>query len=402
MPDMDGLSLARAIREREYLKEIALIMLTSIEDQVCGDELRHLGFSGYLIKPVGQSQLFNAISNAVRKTGTSAEPSSQNVTSTPLAAPATPLEGLHVLLAEDNEINQMVATAILTKVGVTCDIVDNGIRAVEAAMTGCYDLVLMDCQMPEMDGFEAAREIRRRETTGGVSPENRIPIVALTANAIKGDREQCLQAGMDDYLAKPIDIEKLCAVLRSMLTRARHHREAQLPTEPAAKAGDRTHAQTHAAVLPAISSAVAHFLQAPGNADAPLVPDPAASKEMPPLNIGELCARCANDIEFTQRLLHKFQDRVADDLAALARNITERKLDEATRLAHSLKGSAANLAAPAVRAVAAEIEAMGRAGDVSQAQDALQRLQREVDRCLAYIPQAIASLNSAPPSKPCA
>jgi ammonium transporter, Amt family len=411
MPGMDGLELAKAIRDCKILQGVRLIMLTSIEDQVCSKELQHLGFSDYLIKPVGQSQLFDTISSAFRTPNLPPENGAlAPAASIQKAEASTPTSGIHVLLAEDNEINQMVAAAILTKAGFTCDIVDNGIRAVEAALTGRYDAVLMDCQMPEMDGFEAAREIRAREAGRKTPPDARLPIVALTANAIKGDRELCLKAGMDDYVSKPIDRNKLCAALRSAMARSRWRRASAVPSErsadshgpavaaPSSETGS-TSSGTGTALPPGVSSAVAHFLQSPGDADAPPVPESVAPVGASPLNVGELCARCMNNVEFTQRILLKFQDRVAEDLACLTRTITDGKMDEAARLAHSLKGSAANLAAPAVRSVAAEIETLSRAGDAAQVEEALRRLRAEVERCLAYIPQAIASLAPVPLDK---
>jgi signal transduction histidine kinase/CheY-like chemotaxis protein/HPt (histidine-containing phosphotransfer) domain-containing protein len=411
MPGMDGLELAKAIRDCDILHGVKLIMLTSVEDQVCGSELHNLGFSGYLIKPVGQSQLFDTISSAFRKPARPPEKeSAPAAASTPETAASTPPSRIHVLLAEDNEINQMVAAAILAKAGFTCDTVDNGIRAVAAAFTGRYDVVLMDCQMPEMDGFEAAREIRRREAETKVPLNARLPIVALTANAIKGDRELCLQAGMDDYVAKPIDHNKLCAAIQSAMARSRWRRASALPPGPSADAQgsavaapltgtDSTSSGTRPTLPLGVSSAVARFLQSPADADAPLVPESTAPVDASPLNVSELCARCLNNVEFTQRILLKFQDRVLDDLASLTRTIASGKMEEATRLAHSLKGSAANLAAPAVRAVAAEIETLSRAGDAAQAEEALRRLRAEVERCLAYIPQAVASLIPVPPDQ---
>jgi Amt family ammonium transporter len=288
--------------------------------------------------------------------------------------------------------------------------VDNGIRAVESAITGRYDIVLMDCQMPQMDGFEAAREIRKRETENHVPPDARLPIVALTANAIKGDREICLQAGMDDYVSKPIDCPKLCQAIRSAMARSRWRRLAEQdrvtaanPTEPPAMAQPRPAipAPSDSQVTGPIgsSSIIARFLQSPADPETPLVPEPASSTApgAPPVNVKELCDRCMNNVEFVHKILTKFQNRVVDDLACLARTIAERKLEEAARLAHALKGAAANLAAPAVRGAAAEIETLSRQGEVAQAEEAVARLRVAVDQCLAYIPQAIVGLAPAPP-----
>ena len=121
--------------------------------------------------------------------------------------------GLRLLLAEDNQVNQRLAVAVLTRMGYTVDVVDNGVKALAAAMTGQYAMVLMDCQMPEMDGYEATRAIRMAEAGSG----RHLPIAAMTANAMEGDREKCLEAGMDDYVSKPISLERLQEVLDAWL-----------------------------------------------------------------------------------------------------------------------------------------------------------------------------------------
>jgi CheY-like chemotaxis protein len=130
-------------------------------------------------------------------------------------ASATEAQGLRILVAEDNEVNQIVVREVLTRLGHSCDIVPDGKEALEALRRGAYDLMLMDCQMPVMDGFEATREIRRRESGGDMAGtgRTRLPIIALTANAMKGDRESCLGAGMDGYVTKPIDPKELVRAL---------------------------------------------------------------------------------------------------------------------------------------------------------------------------------------------
>jgi PAS domain S-box-containing protein len=401
MPGMDGFELAQAIRKCDTLRSTKLVMLTSIEDQIRSTELRSLGFSGYLIKPVGQSQLFDTISSAFTKAEPPSPCGSGAFPSLAGAESSMARSKIHILLAEDNDINQMVAAAILAKAGFTCDVVDNGVRAVDAALTGRYDVVLMDCQMPEMDGFEAAREIRKREKEKGVAQDASLPIVALTANAIKGDREACLRAGMDDYVSKPIDHFKLCAAIRSAMARSRWRRTSEPCLGPSGSASTPKLTDagcTNQGTTPSysISHALSRLPVAPTDANVPQQSETAAPVSVHPLNVSELSARCMNNIDFTRRILGKFQDRVAEDLAALARTLADKKMVEAAQLAHSLKGAAANLAAPAVRATAAEVETLSRAGDMAQAEEALRRLRVEVDRCLAYIPQAIAGLSPAP------
>jgi Amt family ammonium transporter len=162
--------------------------------------------------PIPPSALGDAIVFALSTSSTRRKPNDSQLG---LSAVRPQLTG-HVLVAEDNRINQMYVTELLKHCGCTCDVVTNGDEVLEALRRGRYDLVLMDCQMPEMDGFTAAREIRRRVGTQELSQA--IPIIALTANALKGDRERCLEAGMDDYLTKPVQAHQLRTKLEQFLT----------------------------------------------------------------------------------------------------------------------------------------------------------------------------------------
>jgi len=207
MPIMDGLQLARAIKADPDLAPLRLIMLSSFSQRGQAEIAQHAGVAAYLTKPVRQSQLYNGI---VTVMSTSSEPQPMTlVTRQSLAEPRA--EGrTRVLLAEDNIVNQRLAVRMLEKFGCRVDAVANGREVVEALTRMAYPLIFMDCQMPEMDGYDATAAIRSSETlTGG-----RIPIIAMTANALPGDRERCLQAGMDDYVSKPIKVEDLLEILR--------------------------------------------------------------------------------------------------------------------------------------------------------------------------------------------
>jgi PAS domain S-box-containing protein len=203
MPDMDGFALATRIKQEPALTGCTILMLTS--DDRPGDmaRCRQLGIAAYLVKPIRQSELLDAIVTALGSP--SAEPARP--------APAPPVRaaggGLRVLLAEDNQVNQRLAVRLLEKRGHRVSVADNGREAVAAHTAQPFDLILMDVQMPEMDGFEATAAIRARERDGAP----RVPIVAMTAHAMKGDRERCLLAGMDDYLAKPIQAAELYEVI---------------------------------------------------------------------------------------------------------------------------------------------------------------------------------------------
>lgn len=230
MPDMDGAQLASAIRRRASINDTVLMILLSVEADIDPDRLRAMGFSGHITKPVRQSRLFDAIMDAIgtahRTISTATRPQADPENAT--AGATTTKSDAKILVAEDNEVNQIVVREVLLKAGYVCEIVGDGRKAVDRVTSGGYDLVLMDCQMPVLDGFDAAREIRRLERSG--APLGRggkpIPIVALTANAMKGDRERCLDAGMNAYTSKPIDPELLLRTISEQLAAHASHRRA--------------------------------------------------------------------------------------------------------------------------------------------------------------------------------
>ncbi|MBK7002702.1 MAG: response regulator [Rhodoferax sp.] len=207
MPGMNGLELGRHIKADPALKNTLLIMVTALGQRSFAAELKDIGFVGYVQKPVRQSQLHDCIAHTLGKAMQTGE------TSVGITQPAIAESNkgkIHILLVEDNIINQKVAQMILDKLGHKADVAANGLEAVRALGLINYDLVLMDCQMPEMDGFEATTVIRN---PGSNVLNHKVPIIAMTANAMKGDREQCIEAGMDDYLSKPVKKDELAAIL---------------------------------------------------------------------------------------------------------------------------------------------------------------------------------------------
>jgi signal transduction histidine kinase/CheY-like chemotaxis protein len=214
MPDLAGFELARTIKADPRIATVPLVLMPSFGQRGDARIAREIGIAGYLPKPVRQSQLFDCLVTVLRRPGVVATPASAP-TPTPLVTRHTLREqeaGARklILVAEDNIVNQKLVAVLLDKMGYRADVVANGLEAVEALTRIHYDLVLMDCQMPEMDGYEATAAIRLRE-----GPSTHIPIIAMTASALEGDRERCLAAGMNDYLSKPAKP----ADLRAMLAR---------------------------------------------------------------------------------------------------------------------------------------------------------------------------------------
>lgn len=205
MPDMNGAELAQAIQADPNLASMPLVLLCPVGQQGSGHQ--HEGVAAYLTKPVRQAQLYTCLEMVM----TEIPQFSAAILDAPgsLGDKQEQIQA-RVLLAEDNAVNQKVAVQLLKKMGCRVDTVANGREAVEALAHVAYDLVLMDCQMPEMDGFMATARIREQEAASG----GHITIIAMTANAMTGDREHCIAAGMDDYVSKPVQYAQLFEVLK--------------------------------------------------------------------------------------------------------------------------------------------------------------------------------------------
>ncbi|HEY0792918.1 MAG TPA: response regulator [Chthoniobacterales bacterium] len=218
MPDMDGWVLARAIAADPGLAGTArLVILTSVGQSLSAADLKADGIEAYLVKPVKQSRLFECLVGVMGNAQARAQNAKVPVAAEPVPPETNPhYEALRILLAEDNLINQKVALGQLRKLRYRADAVLNGIKVLEALQQIPYDVVLMDCQMPEMDGYEATRTIRQREQATDPPCPWRVPIhiIAMTANAMQGDRERCLEAGMNGYVSKPVRAAELQAALK--------------------------------------------------------------------------------------------------------------------------------------------------------------------------------------------
>jgi two-component system sensor histidine kinase/response regulator len=212
MPEMDGFMLARAIKIDPTIAKTPLIVLTSLGQVLSTTELNESGIEAYLVKPVKQSRLLDCMINAMGKAVAETTTFALAVTS---SEPSLPLEKVRILLAEDNSVNQKVALAQLQKLRYKANAVANGMEVLEAMQQISYDIILMDCQMPEMDGYEATQALRHWEQ----SIKNPCPwhapvyIIAMTANAMRGEREKCIAVGMDDYLSKPVRTAELQTAL---------------------------------------------------------------------------------------------------------------------------------------------------------------------------------------------
>jgi two-component system sensor histidine kinase/response regulator len=285
-------------------------------------------------------------------TGEKSEPVSgpkpAQVPAKPAALPRVAHKNVHILLAEDNPVNQKVALRQLQKLGYAADAVANGLEVLDALKQIPYALILMDCQMPEMDGYEATRQIRQLEYRGSLAADRKVPlqIVAMTANALRGDREKCLESGMDDYISKPVVLAELEAALNRAL--ARVFPETPSPAEPAPPAST-------ADVLDAAVLAGLRELREPGQ------PDPLA--------------------EVADLFLQDSPPR----LAKIKQHYEEKDATLLERVAHSLKGSAGNLGARRLAGFCADIEKLAKTGNLDSAAKLVEQLGAEYQRVQAAL-----------------
>jgi GAF domain-containing protein/DNA-binding response OmpR family regulator/HPt (histidine-containing phosphotransfer) domain-containing protein/HAMP domain-containing protein len=335
MPEMDGVALARAIREHRSSAALPLLLFTSLGRREVDAE--SVGFAAHLTKPIKPSQLFDALAGVIAGQPTHVEPRARvRVELDPGMARRHPLR---LLLAEDNVVNQKLALRLLEQMGYVADVAANGLEVIDAIERQHYDVVLMDVQMPEMDGFEASREITRRWPAG-----ERPRIVAMTANAMQGDRELCFAAGMDDYVSKPIHVEELVAAL-----------ERSPAHEPARNAGER--------------------------AGADAVVEPTAAPEHPVIDpVAFERLRATMGPGFLGELVGTFLEDSQELVAAMRRALAEQDIDVFRRAAHSLKSNAASLGAARLAALARDLEALARSGSLDGAPARLDRLAAEYEQ----------------------
>jgi signal transduction histidine kinase/CheY-like chemotaxis protein len=325
MPDMDGFAVAERISEDRRYAGTKLVMLTSAGQPEDVARCRKLGISAYLTKPIKQSELFDVIVSAI------SQPVQERAsTPKPRKRSRPALRKLQVLVAEDNQVNQLVATRIFEKLGHQVTVVNNGREALAAVHAGKFDLIAMDVQMPEMDGLDATRAIRAVERAAGTH----VPIIAMTAHAMKGDRERCLAAGMDGYTSKPIrirDLEQAIAQLISPINSA--------------------------------SVSVPEAEQADG------VIDHAA-----------LLAGVDGDRRLLRELIHLFLADCPQGLAKIKDAIRCGDAGALGRAAHTLKGSVGNFTRKSAFAAAQRLEIMGRDGNLDNADEIFRTLESELAR----------------------
>jgi signal transduction histidine kinase/DNA-binding response OmpR family regulator/HPt (histidine-containing phosphotransfer) domain-containing protein len=357
MPDMDGLMLARTIKADPALRRVDLLVLSSGESQPHEGTTEPLGFVAWLQKPVRQSLLRNCL--RLYRQGTAAGP--------PVVGPKphSPVATSgHVLLVEDNPVNREVATGILELLGYHVGSAENGQQALEVSATGSYDLVLMDCQMPVMDGFTATARMRERERQ---THRARIPIIALTANAMEGDRERCLKAGMDDYLSKPFTQQALSDTLaRWCPPQDQSHPTAHVAPPDASKAG-----------------------RDENTSPPPQSPPPAQIDRTAWEAIASL--RRPGQPDVLHKIISLYLTSSQTQVSQLRESLQEQSYDAIRNSAHTLKSSSAMLGAHRLASLAKELEDACRTNGVEQAEQLIALIEVEYRNACVIFRQELAS-----------
>jgi two-component system sensor histidine kinase/response regulator len=331
MPGMDGATLGRKIKEDPDLCRTILMLLTSQGRRGDAKRMEEIGFAAYLMKPVKSAQLHDCLALAIGSKSTAPGTRSVPIITRHSVAEAKK-QKIRILLAEDNLTNQKVALHILEKIGYPAEAVANGKEVLSALERNPYDLILMDVQMPELDGFESTVAIRRKEKETG----HHIPIIAMTAHAMKGDRERCLKAGMDDYISKPVQPKELIAVI-----------ERRLREAPAA--------------MPGVSRA--------------RIPK---GKQIFDKKI--LLSRLDGDEEIFREIVQAFLEDTPLQMEKLKQALQEGNIVGVERQAHLLKGAAMNMGGKEMQTVAWEMEVVARDGDLSRARSLVEKLDPAFER----------------------
>jgi len=371
---VDGFTLAREVKADPILSEIRIIMLTTLAQRGDATAAREAGIVGYLTKPIHQDQLRECLLVVVN----GSEMAEPQLVTKHILREGWWRKGMKLLVTEDNIVNQKVAVRMLERLGYRIDVVADGKEAVEAVARIPYDAVLMDCQMPEMDGYEATQEIRRREASLGndeiqnAKYKRRLPIIAMTANAMKGDREKCLSVGMDDFLSKPVKPEELETVLDRWVPK----RETETR---AASVGDHKIRDTS--------------YEQPGTSNQGLVPSD--GPQDPPLDVATLDGLkelSGDDPSFLIEVIQQFLQDGPVHVTAIRHAVVEGDADTLMKAAHGFKGSCRNMGALPLGELCCTLEEKGRVGEAYLLENVLREIEHEYSRVQTALEAELAGL----------
>ncbi len=354
MPGMDGVETIKRIRSDHHLAHTpSFIMVTAYSRDELLQRAEGTHIDGLLVKPVSPSTLLDSILNAFGKEAVQRPRKQQRQASYQEAEKA--MRGAHLLLVEDNAVNQELALEILGAAGIRVDVANNGAEALEkleqakVAQTD-YDGVLMDCQMPVMDGFEATRKIRENPRYAS------LPIVAMTANAMAGDREKCIECGMNDHLAKPIDVGQLFSIMAQWIKPKNAAVSVAAPQETDREDG-----------VPGIAG----------------------------LETGKALVRVGGNVNLLRKLIGRFSETQADAMARIQAAMERSDADGAMREAHTVKGLAGNIGAAGMAERAAQVEGMLKRRETEGLREALEAMAQELNGLVGRINAAMGNAASA-------
>lgn len=359
MPGCDGRTLGQRIVADKCLRETRMVLLTSSGQRGDAQQCAEIGFAGYLLKPVARHELISCIELLMYSPAEVWQKRERPIITRYQARTGRHSQLQRILVAEDNLVNQKVARVVLEKLGYIVDVVATGRDAVTAWETGRYRLILMDCQMPELDGYEATREIRRLEAGKG-----RIPIVALTAHAMQGADAECKAAGMDDYLSKPLDRSKLVACLERLLPK---------PSEP--RPDRENDVDQGSATQQLTAEAAAETAEA----------------EAAPVDWHRLIESLDGDHGLARELVDLFISSGDLTVESLLSPLDDENCSTRAAKAHALKGASANLRADALAAALRDLEKAVAERDGDRYRGAAEAVQHEYRRARQYLREQIAA-----------
>ncbi|NQY86425.1 MAG: response regulator [Colwellia sp.] len=337
MPEIDGLQLCQQIQKDPQLAQTKLIMASSQAQRGDALKMKAAGFQGYITKPIQQSELFDVLLMTSGLKDSTPGLITRHTTKKQVQFKA------NILVVEDNTTNQLVIAGLLNTLGITVDFASNGQEAITALQSvSNHDLVFMDCQMPVLDGYQATATIRAKQT--GIT-NNAIPIIAMTANAMAGDEQRCLDSGMDDYLSKPIEPEKVIAMLKKWL-----------PNKVKAKNGNAENK---------LANIKSKTVTTQNN----------NSNELAIFDYDDMAKRLMNDPELIKSVAEIFCLDIVEQIGKLKVSINNNDVVQAAAIIHQIKGASANVGGKALSALALEMELAGKAGNIDDIRNSIEQLE---------------------------
>lgn len=342
MPGMNGVMLGEAILNDKKISQTQIALLTSQGRRGDAKKMYEYGFSAYLSKPIRQLDLYNVL---LQLAGLQADNNSETLITRYTAREQLPHFQAKVLVVDDNSTNQLVACGMLTKFGIDAEIANNGQDALDMLTQAAFDLVFMDCQMPVMDGYTATKEIRNPDSK---VQNHTIPIIAMTANTMQGDKEKCLASGMDDFIAKPVDSIKLRKLLERWL-------------------------EKH--ILDSINNETGEVIEKTSDSERSLLI--ASDDQKIVFDFASMSGRLMDDSELIQVVTAAFLEDMPIQIDSYKVHIDDNNVRQATAQAHKIKGASANVGAIALSAIAMEMEQAGKAGEIVTLSKNFTRLEEQ-------------------------